>query len=55
VSELDLLGALRRGDEGAFVMLVERHGASMLRVALVYVRDRAVAEEVVQESIILQP
>jgi RNA polymerase sigma-70 factor (ECF subfamily) len=31
-------------------MLVERHGASMLRLARVYVRDRAVAEEVVQEA-----
>jgi RNA polymerase sigma-70 factor (ECF subfamily) len=50
VSELDLLGALRRGDERAFATLVERHGTSMLRLALVYVRDRAVAEEVVQEA-----
>jgi RNA polymerase sigma-70 factor (ECF subfamily) len=30
--------------------LVDRHGASMLRLARVYVRDRAVAEEVVQEA-----
>ena len=50
VSELELLGALRRGDERAFATLVERHGTSMLRLALVYVRDRAVAEEVVQEA-----
>jgi len=50
VSELELLGALRRGDERAFTTLVELHGASMLRLARVYVRDRAVAEEVVQEA-----
>jgi RNA polymerase sigma-70 factor, ECF subfamily len=50
VIELQLLEALRRGDERAFVKLVDRHGASMLRVARLYVRDRAVAEEVVQEA-----
>ena len=50
VSELELLGALRRGDEQAFITLVDTHGASMLRLARVYVRDRAVAEEVVQEA-----
>jgi RNA polymerase sigma-70 factor (ECF subfamily) len=50
VNELELLGALRRGDEQAFITLVDTHGASMLRLASVYVRDRAVAEEVVQEA-----
>jgi RNA polymerase sigma-70 factor, ECF subfamily len=50
VSELELLGALRRGDERAFTTLVDRHGASMLRLARVYLRDRAAAEEVVQEA-----
>jgi len=50
VSEQELLGALRRGDEQAFITLVETHGASMLGLARVYVRDRAVAEEVVQEA-----
>jgi RNA polymerase sigma-70 factor, ECF subfamily len=50
VSELELLEALRRGDEQAFITLVDTHGASMLRLARVYVRDRAVAEEVVQEA-----
>lgn len=50
MSELELLVALRRGDEQAFTALVDRHGASMLRLARVYVRDRAVAEEVVQEA-----
>jgi RNA polymerase sigma-70 factor (ECF subfamily) len=50
VTEHDLLEALRRGDEPAFRELVDRHAASMLRLARVYVRDRSVAEEVVQEA-----
>jgi RNA polymerase sigma-70 factor (ECF subfamily) len=44
-----LLDGLRRGDEAAFVTLVDRYSALMLRVALTHVRTRAVAEEVVQE------
>jgi RNA polymerase sigma-70 factor (ECF subfamily) len=45
-----LIAALRRGDEAAFVTLLTRYGAVMLRVAQSYVRSRAVAEEVVQET-----
>ncbi|HUR85286.1 MAG TPA: sigma-70 family RNA polymerase sigma factor [Solirubrobacteraceae bacterium] len=45
-----LVAALRRGEEAAFVMLVDRHGAALLRLARTFVRDRAVAEEVVQET-----
>jgi RNA polymerase sigma-70 factor (ECF subfamily) len=45
-----LVAALQRGDEAAFVALVERHAAVMIRVAQTYVRSRAVAEEVVQET-----
>jgi RNA polymerase sigma-70 factor, ECF subfamily len=45
-----ILAALKRGDETAFVRLVEQHQGLMLRVALRYVRTRAVAEEVVQET-----
>jgi len=46
----ELVEALRRGDEAAFAALVDMLGPSMLRVAQLYVRTRAVAEEVVQEA-----
>ena len=50
LSDDQLLAALKRGDEAAFAALVERHQPLMLRVAGRYVRNRAVAEEVVQET-----
>jgi RNA polymerase sigma-70 factor (ECF subfamily) len=46
----EILAALKRGDERAFIELVERHQALMLRVARRYVRSPAVAEDVVQET-----
>jgi RNA polymerase sigma-70 factor, ECF subfamily len=48
--ELRLVEALRRGEEAAFVALIERYQASLLRLATIYVASRAVAEEVVQET-----
>jgi RNA polymerase sigma-70 factor (ECF subfamily) len=45
-----LLEALLAGDEAAFVSLVDAHHASLVRLAMVYVGDRAVAEEVAQET-----
>ena len=45
-----LVARLREGDESAFAELIESYGATMLRVAQMYVRDRASAEEVVQET-----
>jgi RNA polymerase sigma-70 factor (ECF subfamily) len=45
-----LVAALQAGDETAFREAVERHGASMRRLALGFVRVPAVADEVVQES-----
>ncbi len=44
------LSALRAGDERAFLALVNRHHAAMVRVARLYVSSQAVAEEVVQEA-----
>jgi RNA polymerase sigma-70 factor, ECF subfamily len=46
----ELVERLRAGDEMAFAELIDRYGALMLRVAQMYVRDRASAEEVVQET-----
>ena len=48
--ELSLVAALREGDESAFLEVVRRYHSSMLRVAQVFVRTAAVAEEVVQET-----
>lgn len=45
-----LLEQLRAGDEAAFEALVKRHHGEMLAVARSYVRTRALAEEVVQET-----
>jgi RNA polymerase sigma-70 factor (ECF subfamily) len=45
-----LLKALREGDEEAFLALVARHQASMLRLARSFVSSSAVAEEVVQDT-----
>jgi RNA polymerase sigma-70 factor (ECF subfamily) len=48
--DLELVRALRAGDELAFMMLVDRMQPTMLRIARMYVSNRAVAEEVVQEA-----
>jgi RNA polymerase sigma-70 factor (ECF subfamily) len=48
--EGELIGRLRAGDEQAFIELVDRYHASMVRVASAFVPSRAVAEEVVQDT-----
>jgi len=48
--DLELVDALRAGDESAFMRLVERLQPQMLRIARMYVSTTAVAEEVVQEA-----
>jgi RNA polymerase sigma-70 factor (ECF subfamily) len=48
--DLELVERLRAGDDVAFMMLVEQHQASMLRIARMFVSSHAVAEEVVQEA-----
>lgn len=45
-----LLAALRQGDEQAFMQLIERYHAQLLRLAQIFVGSLAVAEEVVQET-----
>jgi len=44
------LEALRAGDEAAFQSLIRRHHGPMFRLAMTYVGDRGVAEDVVQEA-----
>jgi len=46
----EVVAALRAGDEATFAALVDELGPSMLRVALMYVSTRAIAEDVVQEA-----
>jgi RNA polymerase sigma-70 factor, ECF subfamily len=49
-ADLRLVARMRAGDEAAFVEVVGRHHAAMLRVARLHVASDAVAEEVVQEA-----
>lgn len=48
--ELLLLERLRMGDEVAFIRLLDLHSPSMIRLAIVYVTNRGIAEEVVQDT-----
>jgi RNA polymerase sigma-70 factor (ECF subfamily) len=48
--EVALLARLRQGDEAAFDELVTRHHSALIRMAMGYVADREVAEEVVQDT-----
>ena len=45
-----VVAALRRGDEATFTDLVNAYSAGLLRLAQDFVRTRALAEEVVQET-----
>ena len=45
-----LVAALQRGDEAAFVALVQAYQGLLIRLALPYVAHRAMAEDVVQET-----
>jgi RNA polymerase sigma-70 factor (ECF subfamily) len=48
--DAEVVRALRAGEEPAFVALVEMYHTSLVRLASVYVRDHAIAEEVAQEA-----
>jgi RNA polymerase sigma-70 factor (ECF subfamily) len=49
-SEAELIRALRNGEEPAFLALVERYHGKLVRLALGFVGDAMVAEEVAQEA-----
>ena len=49
-TESALVGRLRAGDRAAFTQLVREHHARLIRLAMVFARSRATAEEVVQET-----
>jgi RNA polymerase sigma-70 factor (ECF subfamily) len=49
-TDAELLGLLQRGDEKAFVTLVNRYQMPMLRLACSMVSDRSIAEEAVQDT-----
>ncbi len=48
--DAEVVAALKRGDESVFAQIVDAYSPGLMRMALMFVRDRAVAEEVVQET-----
>jgi RNA polymerase sigma-70 factor, ECF subfamily len=50
LDERRLVLALRVGDEQAFASLLEQYHSALVRMAMSFVRDRQVAEEVAQET-----
>ena len=48
--DLRVIEALRHRDEAAFAALIDQYHTSLLRLAQLYVSDRAAAEEVVQDT-----
>ena len=48
--DAEVVAALQRGDHAVFAELVDAYSPGLLRMAQMFVRDRAVAEEVVQET-----
>jgi RNA polymerase sigma-70 factor (ECF subfamily) len=50
LDERDLVAALRRGDETAFLALVSRYHRAMVRVARAYLPSDAAAEDAAQEA-----
>jgi RNA polymerase sigma-70 factor (ECF subfamily) len=48
--ERRLLERLRSGERAAFATLVSRHGGALLRFATSFVKDRSLAEEIVQDA-----
>src|SRR4051812_20415445 len=48
--DAEIVAALRRGNQAVFAELVDAYSPGLMRMAQMFVRDRAVAEEVVQET-----
>src|SRR3954463_286534 len=48
--DAEIVAALKRGDEAVFATIVDAWSPGLMRMARMFVRDRAVAEEVVQET-----
>jgi RNA polymerase sigma-70 factor, ECF subfamily len=48
--DAEVVAALKRGDQSVFAELVDAYSPGLMRMAMMFVRDRAVAEEVVQET-----
>jgi RNA polymerase sigma-70 factor (ECF subfamily) len=48
--DMRLVAALRAGDEAAFGWLFHQYHAALVRMALIYFSDQAVAEEIAQET-----
>jgi RNA polymerase sigma-70 factor (ECF subfamily) len=51
-ADADLLRLAARGDDQAFHMLVERHGAALYRAALSFTRNQTDAEDLVQDTLV---
>jgi RNA polymerase sigma-70 factor (ECF subfamily) len=52
VTDLELVRSAAGGDQGAFHTLMDRHAKGLFRIALSMTRNRADAEEVLQEAFI---
>src|SRR3954452_4283232 len=48
--DAEIVAALKRGDESVFADLVDAYSPGLLRMARMFVRDQAVAEDVVQDT-----
>ena len=51
-SDLELLRAAAGGDDGAFHALIDRHAAALFRVAMSMSKNRADAEDLMQETMV---
>jgi RNA polymerase sigma-70 factor (ECF subfamily) len=50
LDDAELVRRVRAGERSAFAGLVRRHGGALLRFSRLFLRDEAVAEEVVQDT-----